>query len=202
MSKTIQSKQIVIQEAQIHYLEAGQSGAPPALFLHGGSFSAQTWLDLGTLVLLAEKGYRAVAVDLPGFGQSEQAPGPAGDFLLDLMDRLDLKKPAVISPSMSGRYSLPLVTRHPEKLSGFVAVAPVTIPSYEDQLKGIDLPTLAIWGSDDSIVPVNQAERLVRLMANAEKVILPNAGHACYMRATEEFHDHLLKFLASVAGKG
>ena len=35
------------------------------------------------------------------------------------------------------------------------------------------------------------------LLPNAHKVILENAGHACYMRATAEFHQHLLKFVGS-----
>lgn len=36
------------------------------LFLHGMKFSSETWWDLGTLSVAANKGYRAVAVDLPG----------------------------------------------------------------------------------------------------------------------------------------
>jgi pimeloyl-ACP methyl ester carboxylesterase len=97
---------------------------------------------------------------------------------------------------MSGNYSLPVVVHHPEKLKGFVAVAPVGISRFRKQLRGLDLPTLAVWGSNDRIVPVAQADWLVELMPKAQKVILENAGHACYMRATDAFHQHLLQFAA------
>ncbi len=191
----IASNFVTVQQARIHYLEAGPLDAPAVLFLHGASFSAQTWQDLGTLTLLAEKGYRAVAIDLLGFGQSSRVSGQPLDFLIELMTQLNLIQPVLVSPSMSGGYSLPLVAQQPEKLKGFVPVAPVSIPTYEKQLQGIILPTLAIWGSNDQIVPVEQGERLCQLMPNARMVVLENAGHACYMRATAEFHRHLLKFI-------
>jgi len=191
----IESNYITFQQARIHYLEAGPANGLSVLLLHGASFSAQTWRELGTLALLGEQGYRTVAVDLPGFGQSEHVGGNPLTFLLDLLERLHLSKPILISPSMSGIYSLSLVVGYPDKLTGFVAVAPVSLSSYEKQLQGNPLPTLAIWGSNDRIVPVEQAERLCQLLPNAQKVILPNAGHACYMRATTEFHAHLLRFV-------
>jgi pimeloyl-ACP methyl ester carboxylesterase len=135
------------------------------------------------------------AVDLPGYGESEEMSGNRESFLLELLESLSFVKPVIVSPSMSGRYSLPLVVNHSDKLSGFVAVAPVGIVSFEAQLPGAAVPTLAIWGSNDSIVPVAQAERLCKVMPHAERVILNEAGHASYMRATDEFHRHLLKFV-------
>jgi pimeloyl-ACP methyl ester carboxylesterase len=195
MDKVIESKYITIQGAQIHYLESGRPDANPVLFLHGASFSAQTWQELGTLAFLAEQGYRAVAVDLPGFGRSEKVVGTPQAFLLKLLQRLNLKQPVLVSPSMSGKYSLPVVANYPEKLAGFVPVAPVGIPTLEKQLQDIELPTLAIWGSNDRIVPVEQADRLGQLMPNAAKLILENAGHACYMHAPAEFQQALLQFL-------
>lgn len=197
MQTIIGSKFITVQQAHIHFLEAGPPGSPPVLLLHGASFSATTWQELGTLTLLAENGYRAVAVDLPGFGQSQRIVGSPQNFLSELMEQLNLQPPVLVSPSMSGGYSLPLVAQHPEKLKGFVPVAPVSLPSFEQQLRGVKLPTLAIWGSNDEIVPVTWAERLCHWLPNAQKVILENAGHACYMRATAEFHRHLLQFVQS-----
>jgi abhydrolase domain-containing protein 14 len=194
----ITSQYVTVQQIRIHYLEAGGSGRPAVLFLHGASFSARTWQSLGTLSLLAGQGYRAVAVDLPGFGQSEPGnPDQPGVFLVQLMEQLTVDRPVLVSPSMSGSYSLPLVARYPEKLRGFVAVAPVGISQYEPELPGNQLPALAVWGSDDQIVPLEQAERLVRWMPNARLVVLENAGHACYLQATAEFHRHLTQFVAA-----
>ncbi len=195
-----QSKTVTIQGGRIHYLETGPPDSAAILFLHGANFNAQTWEKLGTLALLADKQYRAVAVDLPGFGQSEQVSTRPQEFLLELLDSLNLNRPILVSPSMSGRYSLALVANQPQKLTGFIPVAPVGIPYIEKQLSGIKLPTLAIWGSDDHIVPPEQANLLCRLMPEAEKVILAAAGHACYLRATDEFHRHLIAFVERCYG--
>ena len=194
MAPKINSQSILIRGTRIHYLEAGQAGDRSILFLHGASFSCQTWKQIGTLRLFAGQGYRAVAVDLPGYGNSENFSGSPQEFMLELLDLLNLSHPILVSPSMSGNYSLPLVVERAELLRGFVPVAPVGIPRYREQLKAIELPILAIWGSNDRIVPPEQADLLLQLMPNAQKVILENAGHACYMRETELFHRYLLEF--------
>ncbi|WP_013323719.1 alpha/beta fold hydrolase [Gloeothece verrucosa] len=195
METSINSQNISIRGAKIHYLEAGTSTGSHLLFLHGASFNSQTWREIGTLQLMAEQGYHAFAIDLPGYGDSQSPSVPREAFLLLLLEELALQQPVIVSPSMSGGYSLPLVASHPDKLRGFVAVAPVGIGKYREQLKGIETPTLAIWGSNDRLIPVSDADLLVQLMPNTRKVTLKNAGHACYMRATDEFHKHLIRFL-------
>ena len=57
MNNEIESKYTTIAGGKIHYLAAGRADASSVLFLHGASFSAQTWRELGTLVLLAEQGH-------------------------------------------------------------------------------------------------------------------------------------------------
>jgi abhydrolase domain-containing protein 14 len=191
---------LMLQQARIHSLEMGASDGPGVLFLHGASFSAQTWHELGTLAFLAQHGYRAIAVDLPGFGQSEAGGFTPLEFLLELLEQLRLERPILVSPSMSGNYSFPLVVNYPDKLAGFVAVAPVGISTYKQQLRGNPLPTLAIWGSNDQIVPVEQADLLCQLLPHARKIILADAGHACYLRATTAFHTHVLQFAQECSG--
>lgn len=45
-------------------------------------------LKLGVLALIAKHGYRAVDIDLPGFGQSEAVELPSLDVLLAFLEYL------------------------------------------------------------------------------------------------------------------
>uniref|UniRef100_A0A8C3WQX1 Putative protein-lysine deacylase ABHD14B n=1 Tax=Catagonus wagneri TaxID=51154 RepID=A0A8C3WQX1_9CETA len=110
---------------------SGQATRFSVLLLHGIHFSSETWQNLGTLHRLAEAGYRAVAIDLPGLGRSREAtPAPLGglvpsSFLAAVVDALDLGSPVVVSPSLSGMYSLPFLTAPDSQLRGYVPVAPI-----------------------------------------------------------------------------
>jgi abhydrolase domain-containing protein 14 len=198
MTAKIVSKWTDVGPSKVHYLEAGPPDGLPVVLLHGASFRAATWQQIGTLARLAEAGYRALAIDLPGFGESPAAEVEKETWLAELVGQLDVERPVVISPSMSGNYSLPLLVNHPDRLAGFVAVAPVGISTYEQRLRGNPVPLLALWGENDDIVDPGYADLLVRDMAKAKKVLLPNAGHAAYMNDPAAFHETLLEFLAAV----
>lgn len=56
-------------------------------------------------------------------------------FLSDVIIRLGIKRPLIISPSMSGRYSVPFVmepdpTKCKDRISGFLPIAPVGTDDY------------------------------------------------------------------------
>jgi abhydrolase domain-containing protein 14 len=187
---------IALPSGRLHYLEATPAAPTGAvLLLHGASFRAQTWQDLGTLERLALAGFRAIALDLPGYGNSPRWSGDGARLLPDVLDALRIARPVLVSPSMSGRYSLPFVSTQGDRLSGFIAIAPVGIPKALKALQGNRLPTLALWGERDRIVSVSQADKLVAALPNAEKVVLTDAGHACYMNQPAVFHTHLLSFV-------
>lgn len=182
---------------RIHYLEAGSG--PPVLLLHGGRYTSQNWRQLGTLELLARKGYRSLALDLPGFGDSEASKIPPEQFLASLLPLLTDQPVVVVSPSMSGSFSFPLLTRRPSYVAGLVALAPVGIAENLEKLRGSSLPTLIVWGEKDEVVPLRQARGLHEALAHSRLVILPGAGHPSYLEQPEAFHRELLQFLESLA---
>ena len=195
----INSQFTIVSGKQVHYLDAGTQGNQAVVLLHGASFSAGTWQEIGTLERLALAGYYAIAVDLPSFGQSEQADVSPKTWLGELFDQLHLKSPVLLAASMSGSYALPFITSQPESIAGFVAVAPVGITAYRDQLQRITAPILAVWGERDRIVPISDAELLVRSVKRGQLLVIPNGSHAPYMSDPALFNRELLQFVARCA---
>jgi abhydrolase domain-containing protein 14 len=194
-----QARWTEVSGSPVHYDVEGMEQGNPVVLLHGASFSAETWNTIGTMKVLAQAGFLAYAVDLPGFGKSAAGQGSPRTWLKELLDLLEINRPVIVSPSMSGRFALPLVTEESQRVSGWVAVAPVGIVNYKDQLKNITAPVLAVWGEHDRVVPLEQADLLVRSVKQGRKVIIPGGSHAPYMSDPAAFHAELLKFLADDA---
>jgi abhydrolase domain-containing protein 14 len=168
------------------------------LLLHGAKFTSKDWQELGTLDLLARRGYRAVAIDLPGFGNSSAVVAKPEEFLHEALPLLDLKKPVVVFPSMSGTFALPFVATHSDEVSGLVPIAPVDLEKWAPKLTCKELPVLLLWGANDSVIPIKQADALVAALPQTEKVVLSGAEHACYRDKPAEFHQALVTFLKTL----
>jgi haloalkane dehalogenase len=63
---------------ELAYREAGDAGAPVALLLHGYPNSSYLWKDV--LDDVAGAGFRAIAPDLPGYGDSPMPSGFTGTW--------------------------------------------------------------------------------------------------------------------------
>jgi pimeloyl-ACP methyl ester carboxylesterase len=115
---------------------------PGIVLLHGWSDSADTWRPL--LSELAQRGRRAIAVDLPGFGEATPlAPGavlPQLDmFATELVRTWAGEQPVVVAgASLGGCLALRLAERPGElRLVGVVPVAPdgLELPSWFDPIE-------------------------------------------------------------------
>ena len=172
----------------------------PVLFLHGAAFTSKNWHDIGTLKSLGSKGYTAVAVDLPGHGESQNIKSPESasriQFLSNLIKELGLERPVIVAPSMSGSYALPFVMdkERAKELRGFIPVAPGAVATYtEEQLKGLDLPTLIVYGENDT--GFKQYVTRMNNIPGSEVFMMKGANHPCYLDNPEEFNTRVIKFL-------
>ena len=195
---------VAVDGQSLFYREARPQQAPRlnVLLLHGIRFSSDTWLQLRTLAVLADAGHRAVAVDLPGLGRSKDAAAPApvgqpapGTFLKAVVEALGLAPAVLVSPSLSGMYSLPFLFQHGHLLKAYVPVAPICTEKFEAERYGcVETPTLIVYGDQD--VELGQLSLgNLRHLARHQVLVLQGAGHACYLDKPEEWHRGLLAFL-------
>ncbi len=192
------SNSIRVGQSNVHYLESGSHATSAVVLFHGASFQAETWRQIGTLDVLARSGYHAIAIDLPGYGESAAGNVEPKKWVGQLLTELEIERPVLVAPSMSGRVVIPWLLAGSDAASGLVAVACVAIKENARSLKKIRVPVLAVWGEHDTVVPQQQADQLVAAVADGEKVIIRGAGHAPYMNDPGAFHVELLKFLQRV----
>lgn len=110
----------------LHVRTWGGDDGTPVVLLHAGIADSAGWTPVAEQ--LAARGYRVVAPDLRGFGQS---PGPVADFrhaddVLELLDGLRLTSPVVlVGWSMSGTIALDIALEHPERVTALALVCSV-----------------------------------------------------------------------------
>jgi pimeloyl-ACP methyl ester carboxylesterase len=109
--------------------DEGPADGPPVLLLHGGGQTRFAWG--GTQHELGGRGYRAIAVDLRGHGESDWAPDGdyspgriAGD-LLRLMEWAG-GRPALVGASLGGLSALVAVGENPDAACSALVLVDVT----------------------------------------------------------------------------
>ncbi|KAJ8259930.1 hypothetical protein GJAV_G00175120 [Gymnothorax javanicus] len=173
------------------------------VLLHGQAFTSKTWEDLGTLALLATNGYQALALDLPGFGNTPDSDALKTDqnrvdLLLRFLAALGVQAPVLLSPSMSGHFSLPFLIKHGAQLRGFIPIAPVGTRNYTpQQYQAIQTPTLIVYGEQDINLGAQSYKNLSQLPRHTA-IRLTGARHACYVDKPREFHQALRDFLSKL----
>jgi pimeloyl-ACP methyl ester carboxylesterase len=97
------------------------------------------------------------------------------------------------------------ISRHAEFLgqpgsyNSFVESAKQMVPANPDSItaliKTIEVPTLILWGADDTAIPVEFGRRLHQDIRNSSLVVIPNCGHIPHEEVPEESLEAILKFL-------
>lgn len=111
---------------RISYLECGKAQDPVVLLVHGLLSDSGTWGE--TLEPLADRGLRAVAIDLLGHGASD---APAGLYLLDdfallldgFMSALGLESATLCGHSLGGAIAIHFGYHYPNRVDRLVLVS-------------------------------------------------------------------------------
>ena len=184
-----------VNNCSINCLKSGSSKGKDILLLHGMSFQAQTWQDLGTLNVLGDAGYDVTAIDMPGFGLTKKC-GMGPDAVLEKFLEVEgLRKPVLVGPSMGGRISLNFALDHPGLVGGLVLIGCVSVEENRDRLSTIKVPTLIVWGANDHIAPMSNAELLHAEIKGTRLLIIDGARHPAYLDNPGLWHTELLGFM-------
>jgi pimeloyl-ACP methyl ester carboxylesterase len=133
---------------RVNYASLGEG--PPIVFVHGLGGSWQNWLE--NMPRMAELGYRAVALDLPGFGASPIPPWDIsirayGELLGEFCKALELPVCTLVGNSMGGFVAAEVAVGEPEWVDRLVLVSAAGISHAsmrrEPVLAGARLTTLA-----------------------------------------------------------
>lgn len=128
---------------------------PSIMFVHGAGLDHTVWpLPMRYFV---RHGRNVLAVDLPGHGRSEGPPLPSieamGDWLVQVLDAVDLEQAAFVGHSMGSLVTLAAAARHPERARALVLMGPsAPMPVHERLLgaahdnKHSAIDMLNIWG--------------------------------------------------------
>jgi pimeloyl-ACP methyl ester carboxylesterase len=253
---TLDAQFIDVHGLRTRYLVRG-AGAP-VLVLHGWGASIEAVYPILTGLAPVATVY---ALDLPGFGQSEQPPSPWGvedyqEFLAAFMVALAIESPTIVGHSNGGRIAIRMAATEPERAARLVLVdsagirpkrtlrwyrrvALAKLGKYAARLLGrpgerlrallvgragsadylaagamrptlvrlvnadlrpfmpqIAVPTLLVWGSDDTDTPLSAAREMERLIPDAGLVVLDGAGHFSYLDQPARFARIVSHFIA------
>jgi pimeloyl-ACP methyl ester carboxylesterase len=126
------------------YIESGPADGPPMVFLHGFGTSKDA---MGMLVAeFGRRGWRALAPDLPAFGEHAYHDGERHDGAFyareagTFMDAVGAPEAVVVGTSMGGAVACELAIEHPERVRALLMLSPAGVvpPVRNDFMREVD----------------------------------------------------------------
>ncbi|MDD5370263.1 MAG: alpha/beta fold hydrolase [Anaerolineaceae bacterium] len=115
----------LINGSRLHFQDPNPHGNPVILLLHGLGAHSDSWqLQIPCLI---DAGYRPLAPDMPGFGQSHFQGGRwsisrSSEACMELLQALAIAHVYAVGISMGGTVALQLAFDHPDRIAGLVLV--------------------------------------------------------------------------------
>lgn len=119
----------------LFFEDSGPRAGAPVILIHGHPFNRTMWAP--QTAALTAAGYRVIAPDLRGYGQSPVLPGKAplaglADDIAALLARLDIEHVVVGGVSMGGQIAMEMRLRHPGLVRALVLSDTSPVPETEE----------------------------------------------------------------------
>jgi len=108
----------------------GRGDADTVVLLHGGGPGASSWSNFGRNLPVFAKRFRAVMMDLPGYGGTAARPATghfftvAANTLAGLLDELGITKTHIVGNSLGGGTALRFALDYPDRVGRLVLMGP------------------------------------------------------------------------------
>ena len=123
------SRFVEIDGVRVHYQEAGETGNPVLVLIHGFASSTLVWSKV--FLKLAQAGFRVIAVDLLGFGYSgkprngEYTIAGQASLLMRLLDHLGIRRTMLVGSSYGGAVAATCALDHAHRVEKLILVGTV-----------------------------------------------------------------------------
>jgi pimeloyl-ACP methyl ester carboxylesterase len=121
LSLGLEERFATIGGVRVRYLRTGRG--PAVLLIHGLASSIYTWKDE---ILPLARGHEVVALDLPGFGESDQPPDLTFDLfprvVLGLLDQLGIPRASLVGNSLGGAVASVVAAQQPARVDRLVLI--------------------------------------------------------------------------------
>ncbi len=163
----ITSQMVQTDRLNVHVLSCGPENGTPVVFVHGNVSSATYWEET---MLALPAGFRGIAVDLRGYGDTEPLPinGATGmaDFAADVrsvVETMGLGQHHIVGHSMGGGVVMLYAIYHAADLLSITLTAPVSPYGYGGSKRADGAMTF------DDGAPSGINPEFVQLLANGER---------------------------------
>ncbi|MGN6254396.1 MAG: alpha/beta fold hydrolase [Solirubrobacterales bacterium] len=135
MSAAVERSRLEVGGTRTRLVQAGPAGASEAVvFLHGNPGSADDWERLAGGA--GGAGLRAVAFDLPDFGEAAAPPGFQHDvpgyagFVAEALERLGIERAHLVLHDFGGPIGLVWAMTHPDAVASMTLIDTGILPGY------------------------------------------------------------------------
>lgn len=177
-------------DLKLHYHEAGVGNGPTIVLLHGGGPGASSWSNFAKNIPVLAKDFHVLAVDQPGFGQSDKPTEHPQYFvhsataLKDLLDHLGItERVHLLGNSLGGGAATRFALDYPDRAGKLVLMGPGGLSTNlfaPDPTEGVKLL------SKFNFEPTKEnLEAFLRIMVFDQKLITPELVEERFASASQ-----------------